>query len=155
IPFLINQVTKATDPVKLYEYFSLGKPVVATNMAELAQCGDLVHIGHDPEDFARKVDAAVTSDNGDLRARRIDFAQANTWSSPVAEIDRAIRQSFPLVSILIVTYNSAAFVRPCLDSIRRNTSYPRYEVILVDNASKDDTPALLMEYADRDDHLRL
>ena len=32
IPFLINQVTKATDPVKLYEYFSLGKPVVATKM---------------------------------------------------------------------------------------------------------------------------
>ena len=54
IPFLINQVTKATDPVKLYEYFSLGKPVVATDMAELAQCGDLVYIGHDPEDFARQ-----------------------------------------------------------------------------------------------------
>ena len=29
IPFKKNKVTEAVDPVKLYEYFSLGKPVVA------------------------------------------------------------------------------------------------------------------------------
>jgi len=155
IPFLINQVTKATDPVKLYEYFSLGKPVVATNMAELAQCGDLVHIGLDADDFARKLDLAVAEKGGELRQRRIEFAKANTWSSRVADIDRAIRQSFPLVSILVISHNSAPFVRPCLESIQRNTSYPAYEVILVDNASTDDTPAILKEYADRDSRFRL
>ena len=155
IPFLINQVTRATDPVKLYEYFSLGKPVVATNMAELSQCGDLVYIGHDAEDFARKLDAAVSENDADLSRRRIEFAQANTWSSRVADLDRAIRESFPLVSVLIVTYNSAAFVRPCLDSILRNTSYPSYEVILVDNASTDDTPAILKEYAGRDSRFQV
>ena len=55
IPFLLNQVTRATDPVKVYEYLSQGKPVIATDMAELAQCGDLIYIGKDPEDFARKI----------------------------------------------------------------------------------------------------
>jgi polysaccharide pyruvyl transferase CsaB len=154
IPFLINQVTKATDPVKLYEYFSLGKPVVATNMAELSQCGDLVHIGHDPQDFARKLDIALSEKDGSLRERRIEFAKANTWSSRVKDIDGAVRESFPLVSILIVAYNSAPFVRPCLDSILRNASYPNYEVILIDNASTDDTGALLKEYGARDNRLR-
>ncbi|HEY2014537.1 MAG TPA: polysaccharide pyruvyl transferase family protein [Bryobacteraceae bacterium] len=155
IPFLINQVTKATDPVKLYEYFSLGKPVVATNMAELSQCGDLVYIGHDADDFARKLDLAVSEKEPDLPRRRIEFAKANTWSSRVEDIDRAVRKTFPLVSILIVTHNSSPYVRPCLESIRRNTSYPSYEVLLVDNASTDDTPALLKEYASRDDRLRV
>jgi len=155
IPFLINQVTKATDPVKLYEYFSLGKPVVASNMAELGQCGDMVYIGHDPEDFARKLDLALSETDADLPRRRIEFARANTWSSRVEDIDRAIRQAFPLVSILIVTYNSAPFVRPCLDSILRNTSYPSYEVILVDNGSTDDTVGLLKEYAGRDSRMRV
>ena len=155
IPFLINQVTKATDPVKLYEYFSLGKPVVATNMAELGQCGDMVYIGHDPEDFAGKLDLALSETDADLPRRRIEFARANTWSSRVEDIDRAIRRAFPLVSILIVTYNSAAFVRPCLDSILRNTSYPSYEVILVDNGSTDDTVELLNGYAGRDSRMRV
>jgi polysaccharide pyruvyl transferase CsaB len=155
IPFLINQVTKATDPVKLYEYFSLGKPVVATDMAELGQCGDLVYIGRDPEDFARKLDLAVSEENPDLPRRRIEFARANTWSSRVDDIDRAIREAFPPVSILIVTYNSAAFVGPCLESVLRNTSYPSYEVIVVDNASTDNTVERVKEYVARDSRLRL
>ena len=155
IPFLINQVTKATDPVKLYEYFSLGKPVVATDMKELGQCGELVYIGHDAEDFARQVDLAVAEKDPDLPRRRIEFARANTWSSRVDDIDRATRQAFPLVSILVVTYNSAAYVKPCLDSILRNTSYPSYEVILVDNGSKDDTVEQLRQYAERDSRFRV
>jgi len=154
IPFLINHVTKATDPVKLYEYFSLGKPVVATDMAELGQCGDLVYIGHGPEEFALKLDLALSEKDAELPRRRIEFARANTWSSRVEEIDRATRQTFPLVSILIVTYNSAPYVRPCLDSILLNTSYPAYEVIVVDNASADETVERLKEYSGRDNRVR-
>jgi len=155
IPFLLNQVTKATDPVKLYEYFSLGKPVVATDMKELGQCGDLIYIGQDAEGFAAKVDLAVAEKSSDLVQRRIEFAKANTWGSRVDQIDGAVRETFPLVSILIITYNSASFVRPCLDSLLENTSWPRYEVILVDNASSDQSAALVQEYAERDSRLRL
>ena len=155
IPFLLNQVTKATDPVKLYEYLSQGKPVVATDMAELSQCGDLLYIGRDAEDFARKVDLAVAERDEDLVRRRIGFAQANTWTSRVQQIDETTRKAFPLVSILVVTYNSGVFVRPCLESILRNTSYPSYEVVMVDNASADHTAELLREYAARDGRLRL
>ncbi len=146
IPFLLNQVTKATDPVKLYEYFSLGKPVIATDMAELQQCGDLIYIGHGPDDFASKIDSALNEAGSTLRERRIAFAQANTWGSRVDQIEAAARSLFPLVSILIVTYNSEEFVRPCLDSLFRNTAYPAYEVIVVDNASTDSTLQILETY---------
>jgi GT2 family glycosyltransferase/polysaccharide pyruvyl transferase WcaK-like protein/glycosyltransferase involved in cell wall biosynthesis len=155
IPFLINQVTKATDPVKLYEYFSLGKPVIATNLAELAQCGDLLYIASGAEEFAAKVDLAVAEKDPALAERRIEFAKANTWARRVDAIDGAVRDTFPLVSVLIVTYNSGRFVRPCLDSVLRNGSYPSYEVILVDNASTDNTAALLEEYASKDARVRL
>jgi GT2 family glycosyltransferase len=155
IPFLLNDVTQATDPVKLYEYFSLGKPVVATDMPELSQCAGLLYIAHDADQFAAQIDAALAESGPHLAARRRDFAAANTWSSRVAAIDAALRPSFPLVSILVVTYKSAEYVDLCLDSIRRNTSYPNYEVIVIDNHSTDATPDLLRKHAAADSRIRV
>jgi len=48
IPFVLNQVTHATDPVKLYEYLAQGKPVVATDMAEIRRCGEIVRLATAP-----------------------------------------------------------------------------------------------------------
>jgi len=45
----------------------------------------------------------------------------------------------PLVSNLIVTYNSADEIRACLDSIRAQSADFEMETILVDNASRDGT----------------
>ena len=139
IPFVLNEVTKATDPVKLYEYLARGKPVVATDMAELAECGDLIYIARDAEDYAVQLDRAVAENDPALRERRIAYAAANTWEQRCQSLDSAIRAVFPLVSIVVVTHNSVEFVRPCLDSIAAETSYPNYEVIVVDNASTDGT----------------
>jgi polysaccharide pyruvyl transferase CsaB len=155
IPFLLNAVTKATDPVKLYEYLSLGKPVVATAMAELAQCGDLIYIGADPVDFAEKLDLALSETDADLVNARIAFAKANTWSERVDRLDSGVRNLFPLVSILIVTHNSEEFVNACLDSILDCTSYPNYEIVAVDNASTDGTEALLQQYDGKITHCSL
>jgi GT2 family glycosyltransferase len=47
-----------------------------------------------------------------------------------------------MVSILITSYNSAAVLGHCLDSLRRQ-DYEPLEVIVVDNASSDGTRALL------------
>jgi GT2 family glycosyltransferase len=49
------------------------------------------------------------------------------------------------LSILIVTYNSARHVIPLLDALRSELAPLSAEVIVVDNASQDGTPALLRE----------
>jgi GT2 family glycosyltransferase len=53
-----------------------------------------------------------------------------------------------LVSVLIVTYNSAAVIGACLDSLFRQ-DYEPLEIILVDNASNDGTRELLRSYEPR------
>jgi polysaccharide pyruvyl transferase CsaB len=158
VPFKLNNLTKAVDPVKLYEYFSQGKPVVATDMPELPRDSDLLYIGMDAEDFARKVDVAIAEAGTEVgqakRQRRIEYARSNTWALRCRDIDNAISRSFPLVSILIVTYNCEEFIEPCLDSILRNTSWPNYEVILVDNGSVDGIVEILEEYSKDNQHIR-
>jgi len=57
--------------------------------------------------------------------------------------------SIPLVSICVPTYNSAQYLRPCLDSIVSQT-YNNIEVIFSDNASTDNTVSILKEYAQQD-----
>ena len=50
----------------------------------------------------------------------------------------------PLISLIIVTYNSAVLLPECLAAIA-STTYPNYEVLVVDNASSDGTPQLVAE----------
>ena len=47
------------------------------------------------------------------------------------------------VSIIIVTFNNLVITKLCLSSLLANTDYPDYEVIVVDNASDEDTVSYL------------
>ena len=53
----------------------------------------------------------------------------------------------PEVSLVVVNFNGAACLGRCLDSLRAGED-PRTEVIVVDNASNDDSPAMLAAYVD-------
>lgn len=54
----------------------------------------------------------------------------------------------PLVSIIVPVFNGERFLRESLDSILAQT-YPRLEVIVMDDASTDSTPAIVASYGDR------
>ena len=60
----------------------------------------------------------------------------------------AAARSAPLVTIVALCHNHAAFLRTALDSILSQT-YPNLDVWLVDDASTDGSPAVLREYAVR------
>src|ERR1017187_3440630 len=47
------------------------------------------------------------------------------------------------LSIIIVTWNGKQFASECLDSLRICRNDPKIEIIVVDNASSDGTPALV------------
>jgi GT2 family glycosyltransferase len=50
----------------------------------------------------------------------------------------------PLVSVIVINWNGAHHLPPCLDSLQAQT-YPRVEVLVVDNASTDGSQALVRE----------
>ncbi|QOV87971.1 glycosyltransferase family 2 protein [Humisphaera borealis] len=60
----------------------------------------------------------------------------------------------PTVSVLMSVYNGGAYLPPCIDSILGQT-FKDFEFIIIDDGSKDDSPAVLKEYADRDSRIRL
>ena len=51
----------------------------------------------------------------------------------------------PIVSIIVLTYNQLNYTKQCLNSIVSQTTIP-YELIVVDNASSDETDYCLIEF---------
>lgn len=58
------------------------------------------------------------------------------------------------VSVIVPVYNSAPYLRQCLDSIVGQT-LREIEIICVDDGSTDESPAILEEYAAADERLRV
>ena len=46
-------------------------------------------------------------------------------------------QTFPKVAIIIPTKNSFGLLKRCVESIKKHTNYPNYEIIVIDNQSDD------------------
>lgn len=61
MPFLINDIIEYVDPVKLYEYLYLKKPIVSSYWKELDQFDGLVYFYKRPDDFEKVLDTALKS----------------------------------------------------------------------------------------------
>ena len=58
-----------------------------------------------------------------------------------------------LVSIVLPVYNGERFLSESIDSIIAQT-YQNWELIIIDDCSSDNTPAIAKEYADKDNRIR-
>lgn len=59
-----------------------------------------------------------------------------------------------LVSVIVPVYNAEAYLREALESLRSQT-YTRFEAILVDDGSTDDSASICGKYAAKDNRFRL
>jgi GT2 family glycosyltransferase/glycosyltransferase involved in cell wall biosynthesis len=149
LPFKVVPLTLATNPVKIYEYLSAGKPVVATDLPEMAQFGNLVQTATGRHEFIAKIrESLEVSDNhGEVVVRRA-FAAENTWQCRVSDLIAVIESlPRPMVSVVVLTFNNLELTRACLDSLEWNTPPGAYEIIVVDNASTDGSQVYLQDWA--------
>lgn len=60
----------------------------------------------------------------------------------------------PRISVIVPVYNTAAYLRKCLDSLTGQT-LEDIEIVCVDDGSTDESPIILEEYAARDGRVRV
>ena len=88
IPFLINDITQATSPLKLFEYMALGKPIVTTAMNECKKYNSVM-IANNKEEFVQEIDKAIEIQNSNNK-EYFDIlekeALKNTWQSKAKAI---------------------------------------------------------------------
>jgi len=83
VPFAPGEIARSTNPVKVYEYFALGKPVVTTPVLELEGYRDagLLYWAEDAGAFVAALREAVAERDEVRRARRVEEARANGWEA--------------------------------------------------------------------------
>jgi len=94
IPFVINNITQATSPLKLFEYMALGKPIVTTAMKECKKYKSVM-IANNNQEFIDFIDKAIVLEkNKDDNYYKILEKEAleNTWESKAKAIINLIEQ---------------------------------------------------------------
>jgi len=92
IPFLINEITLSTSPVKVFEYMSMEKPIVTTDLPECRKYKS-VHIGKNHDEFIEELERCIKNKDN-VKEKKIlrEEALANTWTKKVSEIIEFIEE---------------------------------------------------------------
>ena len=81
ICFKINEITNSVSPIKLFEYFNAGLPVITSPTKELLQYKDIVFYYHSPQELAKLI--KELKNNPNLVKSRIslglDYIKKNNW----------------------------------------------------------------------------
>jgi len=86
IPFLCNTLTRSIYPLKINEYLSGGKPVIATNFSEDIQSfKDQIYLANSDEAFVKLIDEALLPQNEQATKDRIALAESNTWTARISQ----------------------------------------------------------------------
>ena len=90
IPFVINRITEATSPLKLFEYFAGGKPVISAPMPECAAFDDVL-LASTPGEFSAALDIAKERSRDAAFQQRVRaIARRNSWQLRVRTISQRL-----------------------------------------------------------------
>jgi glycosyltransferase involved in cell wall biosynthesis len=86
LPFVINDLTLAANPLKLREYLAAGLPVVSTAIPEAEKLGPHVDIGRTREEFLQHLDSRVKSGALGTQLSISQSMDLETWDQKVEEM---------------------------------------------------------------------
>lgn len=99
-PYKQSERIFGSDPLKVYQYLALGKPVVSSDVEALHAIDGLVRIARNHEEFSAAV-ALELSDSSEsrLREQRMAFAASTTWQSRWSALARQIPAGSPFAGL--------------------------------------------------------
>lgn len=86
----LNRITMGNYPLKIDEYLSMGKPVVATKTRAMELFAGHAYLVNSKEDYIIFIEKALKEDNKKIAQERRKFASSHTWEESVNNIYRAI-----------------------------------------------------------------
>jgi len=94
LPFVVNDLTLAANPLKLREYLAAGLPVVSSAIPEAEKLQAVVRIGRDKSDFLNQLESIVDSGNTGPQISISRQMDTESWDEKVEELSRIFTDIF-------------------------------------------------------------
>lgn len=86
LPYAINLETQHISPIKMYEYWAAGKPVVATSIPAAQRNRSAVNVADSHDEFHFMIDRILDDPNQTNPDQLIELAGRNSWQSRVERV---------------------------------------------------------------------
>ena len=93
IPFVVSDLSRAVNPIKLREYLSAGLPVVSPDLPEVTSYGDLCSVAHGHDEFIASIEHALRDDTPAKRRRRSEAMRTETWEAKLTRVCERVGQA--------------------------------------------------------------
>ena len=90
LPFVVNELTVAANPLKLREYLAAGLPVVATPLPEVLKLNELVRMAQTPQEFLNQIEALLKDGRRGPDAAVSLLMERESWDQKVEELSAIV-----------------------------------------------------------------
>ena len=141
LPFKAGNIGDYVSPLKIFEYVSMNKIVLATSLPDIKNYPN-TYFGDTAEEWNKilKKNIKVSEEKAE------EFASQNSWYNRTCQILNSLylkdakkceKQYYNNISIVVLNYNNKGIIDRCIDSLLRYNNRYSYEIIIVDNKSSD------------------
>lgn len=134
LPFKNSEIGSYVSPLKIFEYIAMHVRVLATNLDDIQKYPN-VFCSDEKEQWA----AYIKSSKKKLSDPSVFISQNNWFARCEAILNKAgVRcKAAYSISVIVLNYNNRQVISRCLNTLLAHNGRYQYEVIVVDNGSRD------------------
>ncbi len=91
LPYVLNELTEYINPLKIYEYLAVGKPVVSTNLPELDGLREVIYLAKDKLGFIESINNALLETDQEKIIQRKKEAMQHDWNQRIDTIIETLK----------------------------------------------------------------
>lgn len=95
-PFLLNELTRHVNPLKVYEYLCAGRPTVSVDLPSIRDLRDVLYIANDQMDFLSGIEVVLHQDTEDWRQRRNRSVINHSWTALAEQVGTIIEETLAM-----------------------------------------------------------
>lgn len=159
LPFYNDNIGKYVSPLKIFEYLAMNKCVISCSLDDIKGYPS-VKLADTESEWTEIINSNQTSNESEI----IEFIQKNNWYDRVTSMldllypkteGKCLKKYYDNISVVVLNYNNMNVIFRCVDTLLKYNKRYQYEVIVVDNQSKDGSYEKLLEQYKSNENVKI